>query len=243
MLGCEGSRMFRQVVLPARCPHLQRPASGPRLRLDPDRGRRDDRRADRPGLGHHGRPHVVAHRPRDLGHDHHRHRRASSPTAHRRASTTGSTALEPATPCLIHGAARSLRSAVSPRLSRSATTGGGARVASTSTIEQGRVRVPDRRVRLRQVDLTANRRGLQKPTIGERSRCRANRSRPGQHRGMVFQDYALFPWMTVRENIAFGPRQRGLTKGRDQGDRRRVYRAGGPAKVRRPLPVPAFRAA
>jgi ABC-type nitrate/sulfonate/bicarbonate transport system ATPase subunit len=29
---------------------------------------------------------------------------------------------------------------------------------------------------------------------------------------MVFQDYALFPWMTVRQNIGFGPRQRGLLR-------------------------------
>ena len=35
---------------------------------------------------------------------------------------------------------------------------------------------------------------------------------PGSDRGMVFQDYALFPWMTVRENISFGPRQKGLAK-------------------------------
>src|SRR5207253_6907752 len=36
---------------------------------------------------------------------------------------------------------------------------------------------------------------------------------PGSDRGMVFQDYALFPWMTVRRNIGFGPRQRGLSRG------------------------------
>jgi NitT/TauT family transport system ATP-binding protein/sulfonate transport system ATP-binding protein len=35
---------------------------------------------------------------------------------------------------------------------------------------------------------------------------------PGSDRGMVFQDYALFPWMTVRQNIGFGPRQRRLAR-------------------------------
>lgn len=35
---------------------------------------------------------------------------------------------------------------------------------------------------------------------------------PGRDRGMVFQSYTLFPWMTVADNIAFGPRRRGVSR-------------------------------
>src|SRR6201747_2411891 len=35
---------------------------------------------------------------------------------------------------------------------------------------------------------------------------------PDPSRGMVFQDYGLFPWLDVRDNIGFGPKSRGRGK-------------------------------
>ena len=56
--------------------------------------------------------------------------------------------------------------------------------------------------------------GFEAPTSGEVRVYDHPIEGPGSDRGMVFQDYALFPWMTVRENIGFGPRQKGLAKPR-----------------------------
>lgn len=54
--------------------------------------------------------------------------------------------------------------------------------------------------------------GLDQPTSGE---VRVDGQRvigPGADRGMVFQNYTLYPWMTVAENIGFGLELRGLSK-------------------------------
>ena len=43
---------------------------------------------------------------------------------------------------------------------------------------------------------------------------------------MVFQSYTLFPWLTVRENICFGLKQKGMAGGRAGRDRGALHRRG-----------------
>jgi NitT/TauT family transport system ATP-binding protein len=54
--------------------------------------------------------------------------------------------------------------------------------------------------------------GFESATSGEALMWGVPIASPGPSRGMVFQDYGLFPWLSVRGNIAFGPASRGRPK-------------------------------
>jgi NitT/TauT family transport system ATP-binding protein len=51
--------------------------------------------------------------------------------------------------------------------------------------------------------------GFEVPTAGHIECAGKLVSAPGADRSMVFQDYALFPWLTVYDNIAFGLKIKG----------------------------------
>jgi NitT/TauT family transport system ATP-binding protein/sulfonate transport system ATP-binding protein len=54
--------------------------------------------------------------------------------------------------------------------------------------------------------------GLDVPTSGRVVLDGRDVSGPGPDRGMVFQSYTLFPWLTIAENIAFGLDVKGMPK-------------------------------
>ena len=54
--------------------------------------------------------------------------------------------------------------------------------------------------------------GLSQPSTGQVLLDGHAVTRPGPDRGMVFQSYTLFPWLTVRDNICFGLREKGMPK-------------------------------
>ncbi|MBM2618185.1 ABC transporter ATP-binding protein [Actinoplanes sp. LDG1-06] len=56
--------------------------------------------------------------------------------------------------------------------------------------------------------------GLETPTSGQALVREKEITGPGPDRGVIFQQYALFPWLTVRKNVEFGLRTAGV--GRDE---------------------------
>lgn len=54
--------------------------------------------------------------------------------------------------------------------------------------------------------------GLLMPSSGEIILDQEKISKPSKDRGMIFQGFSLFPWLTVRKNISFGLNLQGLNK-------------------------------
>ena len=54
--------------------------------------------------------------------------------------------------------------------------------------------------------------GLEAPSSGDLTLDGKKISGVNKECGFVFQEYALFPWRTVKENIEFGPQVKGMTR-------------------------------
>lgn len=54
--------------------------------------------------------------------------------------------------------------------------------------------------------------GLETPSSGQVLLDGEPKSEPGPDRGMVFQGYTLFPWLTIKKNVMFGLQMEGKTK-------------------------------
>src|ERR1035438_6235554 len=63
--------------------------------------------------------------------------------------------------------------------------------------------------------------GLERPTEGEILLDGVPINGPGRDRGMVFQKYTSFPWLTVKENVAYGIKllKFGRSKREDAGEK------------------------
>ncbi|WP_342642068.1 ABC transporter ATP-binding protein [Rhodoligotrophos ferricapiens] len=62
-------------------------------------------------------------------------------------------------------------------------------------------------------------------------------ARPGPDRGVVFQEAALFPWLSVWENVIFGPRVQGVPRAEYEGRARELLKLVGLEAFADALPV------
>lgn len=78
--------------------------------------------------------------------------------------------------------------------------------------------------------------GLEMPTAGEITVDGQSVIGPGADRGMVFQSYTLYPWMTVQENVEFGLKLQGMEAKQRREEASRYLDVVGLAQFSRSLP-------
>jgi NitT/TauT family transport system ATP-binding protein len=69
--------------------------------------------------------------------------------------------------------------------------------------------------------------GFMKPTSGVATLNGIHIQKPGSERGVVFQQYSLLPWLTVRKNVEFGLRMSGTPRQEREEAARKLLRMAG----------------
>jgi NitT/TauT family transport system ATP-binding protein len=78
--------------------------------------------------------------------------------------------------------------------------------------------------------------GLDMPTVGNITVDGQPVTGPGAERGMVFQSYTLYPWMTVQENVEFGLKLQGMAARKRREEASRYLEVVGLTEFARSLP-------
>jgi NitT/TauT family transport system ATP-binding protein len=79
--------------------------------------------------------------------------------------------------------------------------------------------------------------GFEKASAGTLTVDGASVDKPGPDRGVVFQEAALFPWLTVWENVIFGPKTQGLPATSYEGRAHEMLKIVGLSDFKKHLPV------
>jgi NitT/TauT family transport system ATP-binding protein len=69
--------------------------------------------------------------------------------------------------------------------------------------------------------------GFTKPTKGTATLDGKLITKPGSERGVVFQQYSLFPWLSVRKNVEFGLRMAGVARSKREQSARTLLGLSG----------------
>ena len=73
--------------------------------------------------------------------------------------------------------------------------------------------------------------GLHEPTSGQVLVDGQAVSGPGPDRGVVFQQYALFPWLTVQKNVEFGLKLQGMSQDKAEQEAKKYIKMSYPKEL------------